>query len=97
MRLHERIELVFIPVMEATLALGFLKFFIKMLKQSLIGWVSFVFHVYFELNILDLLNMSVELEGWDDKYSLKFSTLSFFMLVVSALHELVLLGMCINL
>lgn len=51
----------------------------------------------FELNVLDLLDVSVKLEGWQDKHSLELRSLTFFILVVSALHEFVLLCMCIDL
>jgi hypothetical protein len=53
--------------------------------------------VDFELNVLDLLDVGVEFEGWQDEHSLELSSLSFFVLVVSALHEIIILSMRIEL
>lgn len=68
-----------------------------MFEQSLIWWVSFVLHVDFELDVLDLLDVGVEFEGGQDKHSLELRSFSFFILVVPALHEVVLLSMRIEL
>ena len=63
-----------------------------MLHKFFVPFLSLALHVNLEFDVLDLVDMRVELEGGNDQRSLEFSTLSFLVIVVSALDEGILLS-----
>ncbi len=96
MCLHKQIELMLTPVVEAPLGLRLRQFIVEVFHESLIRRLPLILHVDFELYVLDLLGVGVELEGRELPHTLELSPLSFLVLVVPALNELIILCMRID-